>query len=302
MSRQSWTVAAVMVVAAAVAACDQSPRYSYKSNRAGGTAAEQELPPAPARVVPVHEAEQSGLTGRPLAIPFAGGRDGTELVAQFFQEADRARAQMISELAIILETTQDGRPVECRTEIVPESITETQLRPGQYKTVSVQRPVQRTVTEQQYRCKPVMRSEMRSHTEYEQRCGSVMRPVQRTRTVYSTQYDSFSKSSRSVPRTEYYTAYESHYECKSQPVTRMRSEMVSRSECGYEPVTRTVTRYEFQLESQYVPPHMETLTRQRLRELDPVCYEIEAAADDPSLAPPTRARGSRIEGRIFTKR
>ena len=302
MNRQLWTVAAVAVVAAAVAACEPVPRYSYKSNRAGGGTAEQDLPPAPARVVSAHEAEQSGLTGRPLVIPFEGGRDGTELVARFFQDADRARAHLISELAIIIETTQEGRPVECRTEIVPESITETQLRPGRYKTVSVQRPVQRTVTEQQYRCKPVMRSELRSHTEYEQRCGSVMRPVQRTRTVYTTQYDSFSRSSRSVPRTEHYTAHESHYECKSQPVTRMRSEMVSKTECGLEPVTRTVTRYEFQLESQYVPPHMETLTRQRLRELDPVCYEIAAAADDPSLSPPTPARGNRIEGRIFTKR
>jgi hypothetical protein len=66
------------------------------------------------------------------------------------------------------------------------------------------------------------------------------------------------------------TTYESQYECKSEPVTRMRSEMVHKTECGYESVTRMVTRYEFQLESTYVPPHMETLTRQRLRELDPV--------------------------------
>jgi hypothetical protein len=78
--------------------------------------------------------------------------------------------------------------------------------------------------------------------------------------------------------------------------------MVSKTECSYQPVTRTVTRYEFQLESRYVPPRMETVTRQRLRELDPVCYQLEAAADDPALAPPARTRGNRIEGRIFTKR
>jgi hypothetical protein len=121
--------------------------------------------------------------------------------------------------------------------------------------------------------------------------------------VYRSQYDSFSKSTRSVPQTEHYTAYESHFECKSAPVTRLRSEMVSKNECGFETVTRTVTRYEFQLESTYVPPQMELVTRQRLRELEPVCYDLEGPADDPSLSPPSVARssGNRIEGKIYSK-
>lgn len=292
----SWCWAAVAIVA-----CAPAQQYSYKRNDGDGAAPEQALPRVEARVVPAREAEQSGLAGRSLVIPFTDGRDGTELVTRFFQDADRSGASLISELAIIIETARDGRSVACRTEIVPESVTETQLRPAQYKSVSVQRPVQKMVTEQVYRCKPVTRSEMRSHSEREQRCGSVTRPVQRTRTVYTTQYDSFSKSSRSVPRTESYTAYESRYECKSEPVTRMRSEMVTKTECSFESVTRTVTRYEFQLESSYIPAHMETLTRQRLRELDPVCYELELSADDPSLSPPSQVRGNRIEGRIFVK-
>ena len=89
----------------------------------------------------------------------------------------------------------------------------------------------------------------------------VTRPVTRTRTTYSYQYDYSSKRSRSVPRTERYTAYESRNECRSEPVRRTRTEYVSKNECGFEPVTHLVTRYEFQLRSEYIPPRLESAAR-----------------------------------------
>jgi hypothetical protein len=288
-------------MAIAFAACVPPPQqYTYQSHDGGG---EKTLSPqVRARVVSAEEAKRSGLIGRPIVLPFSGPRDGTAVIGEYLELADRADAALISELAIVLESTRDGRAIACRSEIVPEAVTEHQARPASYRTVPVSKPVQRMVTEHAYRCKPVTRSELRTVHETEQRCGSVSRPVQRSRTVYSTTYDYSSKSTRSVPRTEYYTEHQSHYECKSQPVTRTRSELVTKSECGLEPVTRMVTRYEFQLESQYVPPHLETITRQRLRELEPVCEDIASTADDPEVAPPARAHGNRIEGQIFVRR
>lgn len=269
-----------------------SPQYTHKKPRE----AEQPLPPITAKVVALADAERSGLVEATLRTPFEGGADGTRLVEDFLARADGARVELLAEVAIYIQTRdpRDGQPLECRSSIVPETITETRTVPAHTERVQVSRPVTRTVTEHEQRCKPVTKYENRSHTTYEQKCGTVSRPVTRTRTAYRSQYDSYSKSYRQVPYTETYTAYESRYECKSEPVTRTKMEAVTRTECKSELVTKTVTRYEFQFESRFVPARLESITRQRLRELDPECYAVPSAT-------PSTALMNRIEARAFTK-
>ena len=247
---------------------------------------------ARARVVAATQAEATGLAGETLAMPFTTPADGTQLVADYLARADQAGARYVTDLAIYLQTTRDDRAVECRSDVVPETFTETVHRPGRFELVPTTAPVQRTVTDHEYRCKSVTKYESKMVTEYEQRCRTERRPVRRSRTVYRSEYDSFRKSTRSVPRTEWYTDYESHNECKREPVTRYKSEPVRKQDCKLEPVTRTVTRYEYQLENRYVPARFDQISRQRLRELEPECYALEETV--PGLAPQNR-----VEGRIF---
>ena len=259
-------------------ACGSEQQYGYQAKTP-----EQKLPPVEAKVVAIAEATASGLPSQPIQIAFDTGRDGTELVVELLKRADAANATYVADLAVYVETTRDGKAVECRSEIVPETVTESRFHPAENRSVSVSRPVTQMVTEQEYRCHSATSYEMKTVTEYEQQCGSTSVPVQRTRSVYSG----------SMPRTEYYTDYENRYECKQVPVSRSRSEPVTRQQCGSEPVTHSVTRYEFQLENQFVPAHYELLTRQRLHELEPACYLIDTEA--PSV------HANRIEGKIFVR-
>ncbi len=274
-----------------------SPQQQY-THKTPAAATERPLAPITAKVVSAAEAERSGLVEITLRTPFEAGADGTRLVADLLARADRERVELIADLAIYFPARdpRDGRVVECRSSIVPETLTETRTLPAHYESVSVSRPVSRVVTEPEQRCKPVTKYENKTSTEYEQRCGSVMKPVTRTRTAYRSEYDSFSKSYRQVPYTETYTAYESQYECKSEPVTKTRMEPVMRTECSSEIVTKTVTRYEFQLENRFVPARLETITRQRLRELDPECYLVPVPD-----GPPSSALTNRIEARAFKR-
>ena len=273
----------------------QQQAYTHKQNT---NPAERALSPVTAKIVAVDEAEKSGLVEVTLRTPFEGDANGTQLVEEFLARADRERVELLTDVAIYFPARdpRDGRVVECRSSIVPERVTETRTIPARYESVSINKPVTRMVTESEYRCKMVTKYENKTYTEYQQKCGSVMRPVTRTRTAYRSQYDSFSKSYRSVPYTETYTAYESHYECKSEPVTKTKMEPVMRNECSSEMVTKSVTRYEFQLENRYVPPQLEVIQRQRLRELDPQCYAVPVAD-----GPPGSALTNRIEGRGFTR-
>jgi hypothetical protein len=284
--RLIWSV----LVAAACAA--PQTEYAYQSPNAP----ERKLTPVRAEVVYARRAETSGLPERTLSLPFVapedGNVDGTELVESFLSRADIEHVRYISDLAIYLQTTRDGRAVECRSDVVPETYTETVQRPARYELVSEMQPVQRQVTEYERRCRSETRYESKMVTEYQQRCRTVSKPVQRTRTVYRSQYDFSSKSTRSVPHTEHYTAYESKYECTREPVTRYKSQPVTKQECKQEPVTRTVTRYEHQLENRYVPARFDQITRQRLRELDPQCYVLDDGA-------PGQMPQNRVEGRVF---
>jgi hypothetical protein len=282
-------------LAIAFTACVPSQQYGYQA----ASGPERPLPPVRAEVVTAERAAQEALPGEPLSFGFGPDADGTQLVADFLARADAAGAAMVSDLAIYLRTLRDGHVVECRTEIVPETVTSSRWKPAHTERVPVSRPVTRTVTEYEQRCTTVTRSQSRMVTEYQQRCRSVTRPVTRTRTTYSSSYDSFSKSYRSTPRTETYTAYESRQECRSEPVTRYRTERVPHRECRSHPVSRSVTRYEFQYETRFVPGRLETLGRQRLRELEPVCYVV---AGDAATSNAPGASGNRIEGTLHRRR
>ena len=267
--------------------------YDYKPPEGQGQ--EAAMGKVRATVVARAEADRSGLHALSMSIPFGGDGDGTKLVMAYLERADRAGAHLVTDLAIYLQTHRGGHAVECRSEIVPEIVHELREHPAHYEQVAVQKPVTRTVTEYEYRCKPVSKMEMKVGTEHEQQCRTESHPVSRTRTVYRSEYDAYSQSYRQVPQTEHYTEYESRYECTSVPVSKSRMETVMTTECNSEPVTHTVTRYEFQYESRFVPARMEAITRQRLRELDPVCYTLPTAKASPALTPTNR-----IEGRLFT--
>lgn len=276
------------LVLAVVASC--TPRQQYAHQPAAGP--ERPLRPVRARVVAPADAAASGLRAEPLVIPFGDGADGTALLDDFLARADAAGARLVTDLAIVLRADDGEHTLECRTEVVPETVTRTEVRPGRTEAVLVPRRVTRTVTEQEYRCQTVTRTKHVTRTESEYRCEYVTKPVHKTRTVYRSEYDYGTRSSRSVPRTESYTEYERQRECRYQPVTKRVTEQVPERECRYEPVTRTVTRYEHQLEQQYQPPRMETIRRQRLRELEPACAVVGPAGQPPGAGAPNRLEGT----------
>jgi hypothetical protein len=284
----------VIVLGACAMRSGPQPEYTHKKPRERDHA----IRPTTAKVVTAEQAERAGMSELTLRTPFDAGVDGTQLVEELLSRADREHVELIADLAIYLQTRdpRDGRAVECRSSIVPETVTVGREIPEHYERVQVSRPVTRTVTENEQRCLPVTKQENRMTTAYEQKCGSVTVPVSKTRTAYRSQYDAYTKSYRQVPYTETYTAYESRYECKTEPVTRSRMESVTRTECKTALVTKSVTRYEFQLESRFIPTHLETITRQRLRELDPECYAV------PVGGPPSSALVNRIEARAFRSR
>jgi hypothetical protein len=280
-------------IALAAASCTPYNQYSHKP----AEGPERAMRPVKATVVSMDEADRSGLQKRLFAIPFGTGADGTRLVEDFLARADAAKVRLIAGLTITVRSAKGGRALDCATAIVPESIATTHMRPGRTEMVSVPRLVTRSVMEPEFRCRTVTRSRLVTRTEYQQRCRYVSKPVTRSRTTYSSQYDSFSKGYRSVPRTETYTTYEGSNECRSEPVTRTTTEWQPEQECRSEMVSKTVTRFEYQLESQYRPPRLETIVRQRLRELSPVCRDA-----GPAGQPPGAGKPNRIEGAIYLER
>lgn len=268
-----------------LAACAVQRNYGYVDGR---TRVEAALPPVQAEVISADDAARAGLTGNALVVPFGGDARSADLVSGFLAQADAARARKVSGLAVILASTQDGQAIECRTEIVPETVTESQWRPPRTERVQSMKPVSRQVTEWEQKCHQSTRLETEWYTDYEDRCQYVRKPVHRTRTVYRSAYDYYSKSYRSQPQTERYTDYENVRECRREMVRKSRMVNKPHRECHSAPVTRTVTRYEWQYENRYVPGYLDTWSRQRLRELEPVCYAAESAV------------GNRVEGVLHT--
>ncbi|WP_223643657.1 hypothetical protein [Corallococcus sp. EGB] len=211
------------------------------------------------------EAAASGLKPWKLAVAFGARRDGTQLLLDFMKRAEAAGGRYVSDVRIVLASDQDGEPVECLTEIVPESSVEIarmlQSTPGRTEMRYHLVPVTKTVFESQYQCQFVMEPRTVSETYYER------------------QYDSSSKTSRSVPRTRMVTRFE------------------NRQKCGYAPMTRTVTRFEYQFRSEYIPPRLEMVarryTRWSLKETLPVCAPSSRQPEDPPSMP------HRVEGEVY---
>jgi hypothetical protein len=289
------TISPLVAASALVAACTPVHEYSFQ---AAGGGPERGLPPTHVRVATNEDNEARAVPAKLVAIPFGPDRDSVALVSQFLARADEAKAVVVTDLAIYSRTTRDGVALECRTEIIPETVTDSEWVPEHSELRGRYEPVTRTVTENQTSCGTTMKTESHMVTEYERQCHYVTRPVQRTRTVYRTHYDSFSKSSVSSPETESYTDYSSEYECNEEPVTRYKTEEVPHYGCTSEPVTRTVTRDEYKLENEFVPGRNELTSRQHLRELDPVCYP---APTDSVMAPGSRPSGNRIQGKLHIR-
>jgi hypothetical protein len=241
-----------------------------------------------AQVVSSDEAPHHGQPV-PLAIPFATGRDGTRLVADFLARADAARAERVADLAIIIQTRRDEQLIECRSEIVPEAVTSARWRPSPEQLVPLDPLVTRTVTEWVYQCRPVTHTETKNRIENEDRCVPVIRVVP---TSAAAAFANSAGGRTTVLPNDFYLEYRTVQECQKVPVLRTHSELVTETQCAPELMTREVTRHEFQLEQEYIPGHFEAFTRQRLRELDPVCYTPDTPAS------PT-AEHNRIQGLLF---
>ncbi len=207
------------------------------------------------KIIKHSELDTLTTTSKPYSIYFGNQDDGTRAVEEFLKKAQAEGASFVTDLTITLRGANEKGWNACWTNIDPEGETirqnETRLVPGQTKSNYVLKPVSRMVTEYEYRCHPVQKS----YTDYE--------------TVYESQYDYYSKSYRSVPRSRAVTKYRSEQECRSEPVTRM------------------ATRYEYQFENQYVPPRWETIatyhTEWKLMESEPECRVETTSPPDPKL-------------------
>src|SRR5579859_7167668 len=205
--------------------------------RVAPSAAAPHVPDAPdMRVLTEAQARREGLAGRELVVTFGEDEtDGTRMLTRWFDRA-RAKGSRVGDLAMYVVHDRESDAVECRTAIVPERTVEPVFTAPSTQLESVYRPVQRMVMHSQ------------------QRCQLVMHPETHSETTYTTQYDYFSKSSRTVPQT------------------RMVTTQVMRNECHPEMVSSFETQWEWSLQSHYSPPRVDYLTTNRLREGKPVCY------------------------------
>ena len=216
------------------------------------------------RIVKREQLAELELKELNFSMPFGEKQDGTHLVETFLLQAKNQGAKYVSDLSTTLTNKKGDEYEVCTTRITPEekvsSITESNYKPGTVNNTYVQKPVSRMTTEYEYRCAPVLR------------------PVQRMETVYQSQYDSSSKSYRSVPSTRYVTRNEYQQECRSEPVTRY------------------VTRYESQLEAQYIAPLWERVTKTysewKLVESAPVCELV-------TTPPLNTAQPHEMKGKIY---
>lgn len=265
----------VAVLAIAVIACTRHhPGQQAATGPAQPQAQAQPQTLTRAQVVTAERADQEAKPFWVLWLPIGLGTNGTQLVASFLAQADVAGAAMVSDLAIYLRTVRDGQVVECRSEIVPDTETSSGWLPPPLELVPAGGLVTRTVTEYEQRCATLERTETETVIAPVRRCHSVRKPVTRTRTTYSTSYDSRSGSFRTTPGTGIYTDYTTEERCHSWPTPVQRTKYVPFRKCSTALVTRTATRYEFQFAGHFAPPRLDMLTRQRLRELAPVCYVL----------------------------
>jgi len=203
-------------------------------------------------IITAEQAEAGGLEGRPFAMPFADGQNGTELMVRFLREAREAGGGFLADVEIHLVAEKDEAWQDCVTRVGPvdhgHQGVVSKMDYGHMETRSVMRPVTEWVTEHEYRCHMVSRPHMVTSTRYESSYGA--------------------------------GGYSSH------PVTETHTEYQMENECNMEPVSRMVTRYEYQLEQSFVPPEWHTELRWMsdwdLDESPPECAPVEADAVDPA--------------------
>jgi hypothetical protein len=185
--------------------------------------------------ITTQEAEKSGFLADDTRVPLEEKDDATKLLMDSLVVAKGRGAVAVGEVAIVLPK---GDRQECRSLITSENALVAHTVPAETRLVSTPQLVTRQVTEMQYQCR------------------YVSRPHTQTQTSYESEYDYSSKRTRQVTRSKLVTVY--------------RSEQ----ECNYSPVERMVTRYDYQLQSHFVPPSTEYLSERRLNLSEPVCYEI----------------------------
>jgi hypothetical protein len=208
------------------------PPGSATSSKSAAAARDDDLP-----FLSTEDAEKRGLVGEPLRIDLDATQDGTKMLVGALTYAKKRGAVGVSEVSVVLPGEKEG--VECRSSIHSEATTEERVVPGHTTLVPVTKPVTRMVTQSRQVC----RLESKPYTEMQ--------------TTYTTQYDSISKTTRSVPQ--------------QRMVSKTRFENV----CRYEPYTSMQTFYEYQSEQRYTPPSTEYLKSRKLVTSEPLCYEAE---------------------------
>jgi hypothetical protein len=204
------------------------------------------------QVITPEQAARAGLTGTALSIAYPDDSDGTSMVGKWLAAARRRGSDRVGAITIHIVRPQEQGPVECQSVLYPKDTVVPVTVPGQGQFISVPRPVQHMVM------------------HLEQRCHLVSKPHMRMETTYTSQYDSFSKSYRSVPQTRTVTDYRMENECHLESVSRME------------------TQWEYGLEWRYTPPRTEFLDEKQLRETDPTCQPVEDGA-----------AVSRVEGLVY---
>jgi hypothetical protein len=288
--------AVLAVVGLLVAGCGhrgRGARYANPRTQASVADAQpQSEVPEESFVVPAAYALSRGLTARTAQEAFGVGQDGPQLVADFLKRAREAGAVYASDIAFYFAIQREAGPVECKVDVYPDNGAAAQKRAEHTEAVVVQAPASRIVTEQEYRCRQVNVPVSRTEVRIENKCREVKKPVSRYVTTYTTQYDYVTKSSRTVPQTRYVSEWEFKTECRLEPVPHPVTTTEVQNQCGFEPVTHSVTRLESRVESQVVPPRLETVQQRKLSQSEPVCYAL------PAGQTPT---GNRIEAKVYIR-
>jgi hypothetical protein len=207
------------------------------------------------RVITAEQADSAGLTAVDLELPYPDATDGTRMLQDWFAAARKRGASRVGQIAVYVVQPHGDGQVECRSVFYPQHTTEPHFVPGTVQLVPVTRPV------------------MRSVTRLENRCHMESKPVMHSETTYTMQYNSFTKSSQSVPQTHMVTRYEMQNVCRLESVTKLE------------------THWEYTTETRYVPPRVEYLARMRLQETQPACY-----------AAPEDATTSRVQGKLYLEK
>lgn len=210
------------------------------------------------------QADAAGLPAWSLTMPLGERRDGTELVLEFLRYAESAGARYVTDVNLVLGVERQGRFVECRTRIGPV-----------HPVSGLQQPDPSTDSPE---TRPWRMSETRMVSEPQLRCHMVTDSRMVPETHMESEYDSFSKSHRMVPRT------------------RMVMRHDTRQECQHETVLRSVTRFVYQFHTEFIPPELEQVARYqprlKLEESAPECTPVEPG-DGRRAGPPHR-----IEARV----